>query len=92
MVAIIEDDDEASDSVAPIADDSALVVPASPSVPPTLSPFNFGDNFGHLDSLSRLVEHLLPSAPIEASMNHPPCPVDTALPNSDDSLSDSPPT
>ncbi len=90
-VAIIEDKDGASDSGVSLPDDPALLAPASPLVPPPLSPSDLGSISGCLDSLSCLVERLLPSAPIEASMSDPPGTADTALPILDVSLADSPP-
>jgi hypothetical protein len=55
-VAIIEDKDGATDSGVSIADDPALLAPASPPVPPPLPPSDIGSISGCLDSLSRLVE------------------------------------
>jgi hypothetical protein len=56
LVAVIEDKDGPLDSEVSLADDPALLAPASPPVPPPLSPSDLGSISGHLESLSHLVE------------------------------------
>ncbi len=90
-VAIIEDEDGVSVSGVSLTNGPTLLAPASPPVPPPLSPSYIGSISGRLDSLSRLVERLLLPAPTEAPVSPPPGNNASVIPILDDSSADSPP-
>ncbi len=71
LVAIIEVEDGVSVSGVSLTDGPTLLAPVSPPVPPPLSPSDLDSISGCLDSLSCLVEQLLPPAATEAPVSPP---------------------
>jgi hypothetical protein len=69
---IIEDEDAALVSGVSHGNNPAIIAPASPLTSPPPTPSDLNKISGWLDSLSHLVECLLPSAPIKAPVDPPP--------------------
>jgi hypothetical protein len=75
-VAIIEDEDMVLVSGVSHGNNPAILAPASPPASPPPSPSDLHRIPGRLESLSCLVEHLLLSAPVKATVD-PPSPAHT---------------